>query len=246
MLLASLRLALLLLVHSHYIRYVQRIGFYDTLENAWQLTIWSFHMAPLIAGRLWLRECGLQSQAILSASGAAWVLCSLRQREWNLSPWSCSFVGLEVVALLAPLSALPLGGLLALQPVIVTLFWLSMCTASFSADFSFLPLDRHLRRGWRHMLTSSEARARLRHDLGGHGLLQLLFGAVLRSAAVMPSAASGLWICGAYAAFVLAAAVAMPPHRIPYARASVFRLPLVELVVLALVIAPYVDEFRKL
>ena len=55
MLLASLRLALLLLVHSHYIRYVQRIGFYDTLENAWQLTIWSFHMAPLIAGRLWLR-----------------------------------------------------------------------------------------------------------------------------------------------------------------------------------------------
>ena len=109
---------------------------------------------------------------------------------------------------------------------------------------------------WREWLTTDAPRALLEllHEeqeamanvVGSHGLLQLLFSAVLRSAAVMPSVASGLWICGAYAAFVLAAAVAMPPHRIPYARASVYRLPLVELVVLALVIAPYVDESRKL
>ena len=221
MVLSSLRLALVIFVHAHYIEYVNRIGFYDTMPHAWQLTIWSFHVATPIAIRIWLQEHDQESLVLWF--GLPWISFSFLQRNVNPSLWSCSFGALEALVLAVPWAWVPLDGLLALQPAIVVLFWLGVVAASFWASFSFLPLDRHLRKGWRHMLTNAEAQTRLLHDLGGHVVLQLLFGFVLRSAAATPSFVSCLGVCGAYVAIVLAVAVAVPPHRIPYVHRSVRR-----------------------
>ena len=220
------RLALHIYATGHYVSHVNKIGFYDKLEDAWQLTIWSMHASPTIAARLLLRELyGSSSTTWLLelVVGAAWLIVSLRLRRWNFCVWSLSFCTIEVAVAATPLDLLPLGGLLALQVGIIVGFWLGMFAAARSDTLSFLPLDRHLHRGLRHMLTSREAKARLVHDLGGHGVQQLLFVLGLRHAGVSASASSCLAIGCSYAVIVLAVASSVAPHRLPYLHKSLRR-----------------------
>lgn len=220
------RLVLHIYATGYYVAHVSNIGFYDQMEDAWQLTIWSMHVAPIVAARLLLREhYGSSSTTWLLelVIGAAWLIVSLRLRRWKVHVWSLSFCAIEFAVAASPLELLPLGGLLALQVGIIVGFWLGIFAAAQSDTLSFLPLDRHLHRGLRHMLTSHEAKARLVHDMGGHGVQQLLFMLGLHHAGISPSASSCLAIGLSYAVVVLVVAWSVPPHRVPYVHKSLRR-----------------------
>ena len=258
--LSLLRTITLLTVTTHYIRHVQQIGFYGTMTNAWQLTLWSMHAAPIITLRLMLLPLHMATHRqerilVLYTAGVAWILHSLRCRNWNLrDPWTMSYILLEGAALFTTdsviLAARCLAALLVLQLVIVVGFWGGICVASFSDRFTFLPLDRHLHKGWRHLRTSAEAQKRLLHDMGGHGLMQTLFASALAAhlrdstaiadakAAVSALDAVGdaAVLCSAYAAIVLAVAT-YGSYELPYVRrrppeSCKTMLPVVALVVL--------------
>ena len=218
------RLVALGLAAAHFIIHVDNIRFYDACATAWQLTLWSMHAAPIVAFRLHMADDGPWPSSHVLVSGVAWLLISLRCRrlESISNAWSRSFIFIELSALLMPLSPRFLSALLLLQCIIVGGFWLGMAVASFSATFTFLPLDRHLHRGLRHMLTSREAQRRLAHDLGGHGLQQGLFASALHAhvgTAWPPTAATMVDTVGlmaAYAAIVLLTCWICPPHVLPY------------------------------
>ena len=178
-----LLVAALSVVTTYYIRHVEAIGFYDDMCNAWQFTLWSMHAAPIVAFRL-LLDLSNVNGITMSAVGAGWILHSLSCRGWQLRnrPWSSSYVAIELLVLCLPetfFSARWLEAALVCQFVIILGFWAGMIAASFSDSFSFLPLDRHLNKGWRHMLSSREAQRRLVHDMGGHGVMQLTFSGTI-------------------------------------------------------------------
>ena len=214
------RLILLYLIVAYYVAHVAHIGFYDRMHTAWQLTIWSMHAAPVVALRL-----STLSSVQFTCGVITWVALSLRCRRQAAQPWSASFVVIELAAALVPLTPQLLGALLLLQAVIVVGFWMGMLVAARSESFSFLPLDRDLHRGWRHMLTSRQAQRRLVHDLGGHGLQQALFASALWTHASMTGAVIGdaVALVGGYAAIVVTAAAAFPPHELPYLKLRVRR-----------------------
>ena len=221
-----MRLLSLLFVTSLFVAHPDQT--YDSLEEAWQLTFFSLHAAPIIALRLWLGpDASVSLSMLLGAFWILWSFCMRARRtsrgfSCNTCVWSLSMCVIETAALLTPLGVLPLAGLLLLQVAIVVGFWAGIVAASCSASFSFLPLDRHLRRGVRFMLTDAKARHDLAKDLAGHCVLQLLFGSVLRD--VMPEIlvawayAECLFIVSAYVTLVVWVAAFVPPHHLPYVR----------------------------
>lgn len=220
----SAELFTLCAVAGYFVRHVRSIDFYARLSTAWQLTLWSMHAAPIIAMRLVLRTRAAR------AGGMCWMVASCALRRCRVSePWSLSFVVIEGAALAMPLTSWLLGALLLLQVVIVVGFWAGMFAAACSDKFSFLPLDRHLHRGLRHMLTSAEAQRRLLHDLTGHGFQQALFARhILRAGpALWPpglaQARDAAALVAAYALIVLAFAALLPPHRLPYVNIDIRR-----------------------
>lgn len=214
-----LRLLTLHVVAAYFIVHVDNIRFYDNLHTAWQLTLWSMHAAPVISFRL------QPLVAMQIIPGLFWICVSLCCRRWRhaiRNPWSCSFIAIEAAALLVPLDSRFLSALLLLQGTIIGGFWLGMIAASFSETFTFLPLDRHLRRGLRHMLTSREAQRRLLHDMCGHGLQQILFAAALHAQPEVtwpPDAGTlvdTLTLVAVYACIVFVVCWMCPPHVLPY------------------------------
>ena len=219
------RLVGLFWLARYYIVHVEAAGFYDTMAGAFQLTLFSMHAAPIIAMRLALATIFQPwFQALLAPTvGASWIVFSLHCRKWKMDPWSCSFIACETIALFATLTESRLGGLLFLQPIIIVGFWIGMAVASMSPTFSFLPLDRHLHRGWRHMLASRDAQARLLHDIGGHGLQQILFAWSLSvDAGVAAQLTGALWLFVTYAGVVFLTASMVPPHVLPYMKVSLW------------------------
>ena len=129
----------------------------------------------------------------------------------------------ELVAASASLSVELLSGMLWLQAFVVVGFWSGILAATCSSDsFSFLPMDRHLRRlGLLGTLREPTTRIDfLRPGVGGHLLLQLLFGSVLLQHLGVNGWAGGaagmLKLVIGYALVALMAAAALPPHRLPY------------------------------
>tara|TARA_B110001452_G_scaffold157966_1_gene131458 strand:- start:1653 stop:2363 length:711 start_codon:yes stop_codon:yes gene_type:complete len=222
---ATVRLHALLFGTSLFIGHPDQT--YDSLEETWQLTFFVLHAAPIIAIRLWLGPAA--STASYMLLGDSWVLWSFKQRardgRSNTCVWSMTITMMELMVLLTPLDWLPLNGLLLLQVAIVVVFWTGIFVASRSDSFSFLRLDRHLRRGVRFTLTNAGARQDLAKDLVGHCVLQLLFFSVLRDAipevSVARAVAGCLLIVCPYAALVVWIAALVPPHRLPYVRRSV-------------------------
>ena len=183
------------------------------------------HAAPIISLRL-----ATIDHMEWSAS-AVWVLLSLACRRRSMaarSGWSASFIAIELVPSAAPLTTSLFGSLLILQAVIVVGFWVGMAAATRSEHLTFLPLDRDLRKGARHLLTSRKAQRRMLHELGGHGAQQGLFACVLIDALKARGNIGSPWLgllrdatclVLAYLVIVLFTAVLLPPHELPYTKA---------------------------
>ena len=196
-----------------------RIQYYDVMATATQLTVLCMHAAPLILLRLILPP-GIHVYAI----GCVWIGWSLRCRKLRGRTWSGAILVIEFAVLLAlPMSQRLLNALHLLQGLIVVGFWVAMCFASQAPSFSFLPLDRHLYRGWRHMVSDAEAAGHLLHNVVGHGVLQAAFAVALaphiESQETWPSRQCLLdcnLLLAVYAITALLAAAIIPPHVIPY------------------------------
>lgn len=151
-------------------------------------TLRHFYRALLVDGSSPPQPIAFSEQErhiIVLMLGVAWIVLSWCCRRRRIdTPWHVSFVGIEAMALVADgstcLSERWLSAAFLCQLVIVVGFWAAMVLASFSTSFSFLPLDRHLHRGWRHVVASSEARKRVLHDMVGHGLMQATFARILQ------------------------------------------------------------------
>ncbi|CAK8991258.1 Uncharacterized protein SCF082_LOCUS2583 [Durusdinium trenchii] len=109
-----------------------------------------------------------------------------------------------------------------LQLVIASVAWSGMLLASCFDDFSFVPMDRHLNRGWRYFRSSLAAQRCFAHEFSSHCIAQLVFADALRRAQTSPSWCWSSAIHGAvviqafYATLVLVAAILIPPHALPY------------------------------
>lgn len=196
-----------------------RIAFYDVMSTALQLTVVCMHAAPIIMLRL------LLPQGQLYVAGCAWMGWSLCCRRGKLSgrTWSGAILAIEIAVLLVlpTTSHRMLCALHLLQGMIVGGFWVAMCFASHLPNFSFLPLDRHLYRGWRHMLHDAEARSHLVHNVIGHGVLQAAFAVALAPHITHAQGSTQalldcLLLLAAYAVTALLAAAMIPPHVIVY------------------------------
>lgn len=218
----NVRVALLLLLTSYFIRHLRTHSapnyLYREVHGAYQLTIFSMHVAPIVALRL--RMPGQPLFAGLSC--VTWIAWSWAQRRPMSFP-NTSLSALELAALGADLSPLRLAGLLWLQGLIVVGFWAGIIIAACTGALSFLPMDRHLRRlGLLGTLCDPSACTDfLRPGVLGHLMLQSCFAACLLphvgeswngagAAAEMGKIALG------YAAIAVVGAAALPPYRLPY------------------------------
>ena len=85
-------------------------------------------------------------------------------------------------------------------------------------DFSFVPMDRHLNKGLRHLLDSPAARRCFLHEFLSHCVAQLVFADLLRRRASSwrGALAGAAAIQVVYALLVLGTAMLVPPHALPY------------------------------
>merc|ERR1712060_211281 len=116
---------------------------------AWQLTIWSIHIAPIVALR-----CINLSEDIKPPMCVCWLIFSWWHRDWRCSAFSVGLLLLEVVASVVSLTPRIIAVLLFLQGLVVLGFWSGVLLASSSASFTFLNLDRHLHLGFQHVVRS--------------------------------------------------------------------------------------------
>eukprot|EP00933_Yihiella_yeosuensis_P023943 TRINITY_DN18582_c0_g1_i1.p1 TRINITY_DN18582_c0_g1~~TRINITY_DN18582_c0_g1_i1.p1 ORF type:complete len:246 (-),score=28.56 TRINITY_DN18582_c0_g1_i1:105-842(-) len=151
--------------------HINRRNFYDSTK-CWMVTILTFHTMPFLVWRTHhdqLVGSGIPEQVCLFC----WLMLATGLR-WKhaTSPYSLSISLLEIVAAIMPLSTRILKACVALNLLILPVFWTGVTLSSFSAKFSFVPLDRHMRLGIRHMLRSSEAHDSLFANIILHGLQQ--------------------------------------------------------------------------
>eukprot|EP00310_Coccolithus_braarudii_P005011 CAMPEP_0183373504 /NCGR_PEP_ID=MMETSP0164_2-20130417/111609_1 /TAXON_ID=221442 /ORGANISM="Coccolithus pelagicus ssp braarudi, Strain PLY182g" /LENGTH=227 /DNA_ID=CAMNT_0025550389 /DNA_START=125 /DNA_END=808 /DNA_ORIENTATION=- len=189
---------------------------YHDVRGAYQLTIFSMHAAPVISLRLLMYPRPSYGLCV------TWMACSWHLRRPE-SPANYSLSLLELTAALINLSPTCVGGLLLLQFLIVVGFWTGVLIATRSESFSFLPLDRQLRRlGLLGTLQDPKAREDfLRPGICGHLLLQLFFGLMLLShldvgwRSARSVMALGEMLLG-YVVILLVGAASLPPYRLPY------------------------------
>mmetsp|Transcript_13372 Transcript_13372/g.16039 ORF Transcript_13372/g.16039 Transcript_13372/m.16039 type:complete len:152 (-) Transcript_13372:94-549(-) len=95
-----------------------------------------------------------------------------------------------------------------------------MILASCFEDFSFVPMDRHLNKGWRHFCRSAAAQRCFVHEFSSHCIAQLVFADLLRRCGPLwslgPSIYGAVVIQACYALMVLTAASMISPHGLPY------------------------------
>ncbi|CAE7409545.1 unnamed protein product [Symbiodinium pilosum] len=196
-------------------RFIHCIRLYNNIL-CWQFTIMALHVAPVVS----LRCLGLGPAAELRCT-VCWVLLSWGCRAFQPSVFSLAMVLLEIASYLSDLNKDLLAALFLLQLVIAFGAWAGMLLASCFSSFSFVPFDRHLHKGLRHMCISAAARRCFLHEFISHFVVQMLFADILRRRlGYLPD----LWtaICGAvpiqavYAALVFITAVLIPPHGLPY------------------------------
>lgn len=172
-------------------------------------------MAPIVT----LRLLGLGKFHEASAC-VCWLLLSWGCRRQQLSIFSLAFLILEGCAATCELGPPALDVLFVLQVVIAPVAWGGLIAASCFEKVSFAPMDRHLRRGLRHLLLSPGARRCLAHELLSHLVAQAAFAAVLWQrlgrAPELAALPSTLGTLGAYVLCLLAAATVVPPHELPY------------------------------
>lgn len=111
--------AVLLACSVYDYRFLSYIGMYRSLM-AWQLTICSIHVAPIIALRL------LSQETLGAAVSVAWMLVALWCRRPHRTIFSAAVLALELAAATAELSPQLLDTLFALQVLIVGGFWLAV------------------------------------------------------------------------------------------------------------------------
>mmetsp|Transcript_99760 Transcript_99760/g.267890 ORF Transcript_99760/g.267890 Transcript_99760/m.267890 type:complete len:279 (-) Transcript_99760:49-885(-) len=209
-------------------RFLDGAGMYNNIMS-WQLTIFSLHVAPIVT----IRCFGLLRRTELLLC-TCWILLAWLFRRGQRSLFSLFFIFLEGLVAMCILEPPLLDALMVLQALISFGFWGGVVFASASPDFSFLPLDRHLRLGWRHMLASRKAQRCLLHEFVGHFVSQASFAAVLllhlgRCPPLAVALPGVLLLVASYLACVVAASAAVPPHELPYnlgALPSVLRRPL--------------------
>ena len=123
---------------------IAALGLYSSVA-CWQVTTLTRHVTPLFAVRLLFGEAlGETSLSAACCSGLMWI------------PLSYAFRWREA-ALLVPCCQRILQGLVALNVLIVTLFWPAICVCSCCPSFIFLSLDRHVHKGWSHICHSRQA-----------------------------------------------------------------------------------------
>lgn len=166
---------------------------------------------------------------------AALVIASWTARNFNVSIFSVVMMQLEIGAYLC--DVVPwLPAIALLQLVIASVAWAGMILASCFDDFSFVPMDRHLHKGWRHFRRSAAAQRCFVHEFSSHCVAQLVFADLLRRQLPAMEGGKTAWaaIYGAlliqafYALIVLTAAVLISPHALPYNLGTVpkaFRFP---------------------
>lgn len=203
-------------------RFLHGVGLYRSIM-CWQFTIMSLHIAPVVS----LKQLGLASTAEFLVF-AALVSASWTARNFNMSIFSVVMLQLEIGAYLC--DDVPwLPAIALLQLVIASVAWAGMILASCFEDFSFVPMDRHLHKGWRHFRRSAAARRCFVHEFSSHCVAQLVFADLLRrrlpAAQMDGHGGHGAWaaaIYGAlviqafYASMVLTAAMLISPHALPY------------------------------
>lgn len=212
--------ALLLYVTHKYIFFVQEIiDYYKRCSEACQLTLFTFHVSAVIAIRLALEDF---HPYVSTAACCFWILHSLRMRHWMTHFWSVLYVVLEASAACIALTERRLSQLLSTNLVVIGGFWLMMVAAVQIGPFMLLPLDRHLRRGFKHMRQNEDARWHFVHNLGSHGLMQTLTIAILALRGVAPAGLLATMEVGAtYAAFALLMTLLLPPYRLPYVHIAI-------------------------
>lgn len=195
--------------------FIDGTGMYSTIMS-WQLTIFSLHAAPVVA----LRSVSLGGAVELPLC-LGWMLLSWLLRRRQVSLFSLGFFIVEGIAGTCASSPRVLGAYLVVQVVIATVAWGGMLAASCSSEVTFVPMDRHLHLGARHLLTSPAARRCLAHELASHLVAQLAMAALLWARlgglpplwATLPDVALAL---AAYAGVVLGVSGCVPPHELPY------------------------------
>lgn len=196
-------------------RFLDGAGLYSNIMS-WQLTIWALHATPIFALRLLDVPQPFELLTCVCWAAFAW-----RCRSWQKSLFSLSFLVVEALAAVVELDPRVLGVMCSLQAIIATVAWGGILAASCTESVTFVPMDRHLHLGLRHLLRSPGARRCLCHELLSHCIAQALLGVLLWRRLGAPPAARGLLpdLLGAIAAYalcVLAAASALPPHELPY------------------------------
>ncbi|CAE8611590.1 unnamed protein product [Polarella glacialis] len=227
-----LEVLVILTVSLYNFRFIQRVGMYRSIL-AWQLTIMSLHVAPIIS----IQTLGLPSLT-RHAACFAWSFTSWACRNCEASLFSLGLLVLELLACLAlPKEPDILGAMLALQILIAVVAWGAMLAASCFAGFSFAPLDRHMNKGFCHMLNSSAARRCFLHEFVSHFVAQATFADLLRRQmerspdpwlASKTASMALVW----YGSLLLGTAALLPPHQLPYNLGAVpdwMRVPLVGL-----------------
>ncbi|CAE8715304.1 unnamed protein product, partial [Polarella glacialis] len=156
-------------------------------SKCWMVTILTLHASPSVALRVapWERMLLSSSAEDVAAFGRMvaliWVLTATVLRwKHSATPFSLAVSAVESSAALVPLSARLLRALLALNLLIIPVFWVALCIATLSSPkLSFVPLDRHLRLGWAHMARSRDAQYALLANFLLHGASQLFTAAAL-------------------------------------------------------------------
>lgn len=196
-------------------RFMHAIGLYNSIMS-WQLTIFSLHVAPIVT----IRCLGFLRWIELTAC-TAWILFAWCLRRRQRSLWSLFFLVLESIVATCTLLPEFLDALTVLQAVVIAGFWSGVGIASCSRDFTFLPLDRHLRLGFSHVARSPKARRCLLHEMVGHFLSQAAFAGLMllrfshwpHFPTILPLVVQ---LVAAYILCVVLVAAVVPPHEMPY------------------------------
>lgn len=193
-------------------RFLHGVGLYRSIM-CWQFTIMSLHIAPVVS----MKQLGLSSTTEFLLF-AALVIASWTVRNFNMSIFSVVMMQLEIGAYLCDIVPW-LPAIALLQLVIASVAWAGMILASCFDDFSFVPMDRHLHKGWRHFRRSAAARRCFAHEFSSHCVAQLVFADLLCRHPAMDGHGAiygALVIQAFYALMVLTAAVLISPHALPY------------------------------
>mmetsp|Transcript_56806 Transcript_56806/g.158170 ORF Transcript_56806/g.158170 Transcript_56806/m.158170 type:complete len:246 (-) Transcript_56806:25-762(-) len=191
-----------ILLSAYGVRHIYNRGFYNK-PQAWMVTILTFHASPALALRLVAPR--IHNVTLRSSLPWLWVLLatSLRRRH-AVSPFSLVVSTLEVTCVLVPLTNRLLMAAHALNIIILPGFWIACFASSFSNNITFVPLDRHMRKGILHMWRSEDAHHSLLSNVLLHGAVQICSALALGDGDIRAGLRDALLALMVYWAFVCA------------------------------------------